>query len=95
MAKKEFIDLLKILEVQIGEKSYMIGESFGYADIALVPFSILFYALNKIGNMSIEKECPKLMEWVQRCTERESVYKTLPDPVKFYDLVLEKNKADQ
>ncbi|XP_076899894.1 putative glutathione S-transferase [Bidens hawaiensis] len=91
-AKKEFMDVLKVLEGQLGEKPYLVGESFGFADIAMIPFCIWFYTLNKIGNMNIEKECPKLAAWVKRCMERESVTKSLPDAHKFYELVLEMQK---
>ncbi|KAK9054361.1 hypothetical protein SSX86_025439 [Deinandra increscens subsp. villosa] len=88
VAKKEFIDLLKMVEGELGEKPYLIGESFGFADIALIPFTAWFYTLNTIGNMSIEKECPKLAAWVKRCMERETVSKNLPDPHKFYEFVM-------
>lgn len=93
VAKKGFIDVLKVLEEQLGEKPFLIGETFGYADIVLIPFSCWFYGLETIGNMSIEKQCPKLSAWVTRCMQRESVSKTLPDPLKFYERVLERNKA--
>lgn len=89
VAKSEFIENLKILEMQLGEKPYLIGETFGYADIAMVTFSCLFYTVEMIGNMSIEKECPKLDPWVQRCKQRESVSKSLHDPHKLYEFVLE------
>ena len=91
-AKKEFIDLLKLLEGQLGEKPYLTGESFGYADIAIVPFYCWFYTLETIGKMSIERECPKLLAWVKRCMERESVSKSLPDPREYYEFVLERQK---
>ncbi|KAK1422286.1 hypothetical protein QVD17_25287 [Tagetes erecta] len=87
--KKEFIEILKVLEGQIGEKSYFMGESFGYADIALVTFYSWFYTYETLGNFSIEKECPKLIAWAKRCMQRESVSKTLPDPKKIYDFVVE------
>nr|CAC24549.1 glutathione S-transferase [Cichorium intybus x Cichorium endivia] len=89
IAKKEFIDWMKVLEGQLGENSYLMGKSFGYVDIAMVPFYCWFYALEKIGNISIEKECPKLVAWAKRCMERESVSKTLPDPHKVYEYALE------
>nr|XP_043621999.1 probable glutathione S-transferase parC [Erigeron canadensis] len=92
VAKKEFIDLLRVLEGQLGEKQYLIGESFGYADIALIPFSFWFYTLEKMANMSIENECPKLVAWIKRCMERESVSKSIPDPLKFYELAMESLK---
>ncbi|KAI7730894.1 hypothetical protein M8C21_022669, partial [Ambrosia artemisiifolia] len=91
-AKKELIEVFKVLERQLGEKLYLVGESFGLADIALIPFSVWFYALNKIGNMDIDKECPKLAAWVKRCMEREAVSKSLPDSHKFYDFALEIQK---
>ncbi|KAK1412225.1 hypothetical protein QVD17_33295 [Tagetes erecta] len=90
VAKKEYIESLKVLEVQLGEKPYLTGESFGFADIALIPLSNWFYSLNKIWNMKIEEECPKLAAWVKRCMERESVSNTLPDPHKFHDGFMEK-----
>nr|GEW28254.1 glutathione S-transferase [Tanacetum cinerariifolium] len=86
IAKKEFIDWLKVLEEQLGDKPYLIGDSFGYADIAFIPFSSWFYALETIGNMSIEKECPKVVAWVKRCMQRESVSKSAPDPYQIYNL---------
>ncbi|KAI3770030.1 hypothetical protein L6452_01150 [Arctium lappa] len=91
-AKTEFIDWLKVLEGELGEKPYLMGESFGYADIAIVPFYCWFYALETIGKMNIEKECPKLIAWVKRCMERESVSKSLPDPHKVYEFLSEMQK---
>ncbi|XXG66032.1 hypothetical protein AAC387_Pa05g3588 [Persea americana] len=35
----------------------------------------------------VEKECSKLMAWVKRCMEKESVSKTLVDPLKIYEYV--------
>nr|ALG05147.1 glutathione S-transferase [Helianthus annuus] len=92
VAKKELIEVLKVLEGQLGEKPYLVGESFGLADIALIPFSMWFHTLNEIGKMNIERECPKLAAWVNRCMERESVSKTLPRPHKFYEFILEMQK---
>nr|XP_043621524.1 probable glutathione S-transferase parC [Erigeron canadensis] len=92
VAKKEFVDSLKVLEGQLGDKPYLIGESFGYADIAMIPFSWWFNTLEKIANINFEKECPKLVSWVKRCMEKESVAKTIPDPQKFYDLLMGRQK---
>ncbi|XP_024990139.1 probable glutathione S-transferase [Cynara cardunculus var. scolymus] len=89
-AKREFIEWLNVLEEQLGDKAYLMGESFGYADIAMVPFYCWFYALETIGKMSIEKECPKVVAWMKRCMERESVSKSLPDPHKVYEFRLQK-----
>ncbi|XXG74748.1 hypothetical protein AAC387_Pa07g3389 [Persea americana] len=86
-ARKEFTDSLKVLEGVLGQKQYFGGESFGYVDVALVPFTCWFYAYEKHGNFSVEEECPKLMAWVRRCMKRESVAKVLPDSHKLYEFM--------
>ncbi|KAL7102274.1 hypothetical protein ACP275_08G109300 [Erythranthe tilingii] len=87
-AKKDFIEALKLLEAELGEKPYFGGENFGFVDVALVTYSSWFYAYETCGNFSVEEHCPKLMEWVKRCMEKESVSKSLADPKKVYDFVL-------
>ncbi|KAJ4980953.1 hypothetical protein NE237_031790 [Protea cynaroides] len=91
-AKKEFIEVLKVLEGELGDKLYYGGDSFGFLDVSLVPFYSWFYAVEKCGNFSIEAECPKLVDWAKRCMEKESVAKSLPDPDRVYNLVLEFKK---
>ncbi|MFY2203384.1 glutathione S-transferase, partial [Escherichia coli] len=86
-AKKEFLGLVRLLEEQLGDKEFFGGESFGYVDIALVPFASWFYAYEKCAGFSMEEECPTLMAWVKRCMGRESVAKTLPDPKKVLEFV--------
>ncbi|KAL8148682.1 putative glutathione S-transferase [Apium graveolens] len=86
-AKKDFIDNLKVLENELGDKTYFGGETFGFLDVALVTFYSWFYAYEKLGNFSIEAECPKLIAWAKRCLERESVSKSLPASEKVYDFV--------
>ena len=67
------------MEGQLGDKPYLMGDSFGYA-------------LETIGNISIEKECPKLVAWVKRCKERKSVSMSLADPHKIYEFALQLQK---
>ncbi|KAM7269176.1 hypothetical protein ACFE04_024673 [Oxalis oulophora] len=87
-AKKDFIEALKTLEAQLGDKSYFgAGDKFGFVDVALIPFYSWFHSYETFGNFKVEPECPKLIEWVNRCRERESVVKALPDGKKVYDLV--------
>ncbi|RWR88800.1 putative glutathione S-transferase parA [Cinnamomum micranthum f. kanehirae] len=86
-AKEEFIESLKLIEGGLGEKAYFGGESFGFNDITLISFACRIYTLEMHGNFSVEKECPKLMAWMKRCKERESVAKALPDPHKVHELV--------
>lgn len=78
---------MKLIEGELGEKAYFGGESFGFNDITLIPFTYWIYTSEMNGNFSAEKECPKLMAWMKRCEERESVSKALPDPHKVHELV--------
>ncbi|XP_022717454.1 probable glutathione S-transferase parC [Durio zibethinus] len=92
-AKKEFIESLKLLEGELGDKPYFGGENLGYVDVVLVPFYSWFYAYEKCGDFSIEAECPKLIAWAKRCLEMESVSESLPDQEKVYGFVLQMKKA--
>ncbi|KAH9627169.1 hypothetical protein KSS87_018409 [Heliosperma pusillum] len=89
---KEFIEGLKLLEEELKEEKFFGGDKFGYVDVALVPLTCWFYALEKCGNFSIQEHCPKLIGWAQRCKDRPSVSKSLPDPLKIYDYVLDLKK---
>ncbi|PSS09560.1 Glutathione S-transferase [Actinidia chinensis var. chinensis] len=82
--KNEFIECLKRLEEELGEKPYFGGETLGFVDVVLVPITSWFYTFETFGNFSIEAECPKLISWVKRCLEIESISKSLPDPLKIY-----------
>lgn len=86
-AKNELIETLKTLEGVLGDNPYFGGDALGFVDVALVPFSCWFYALEKVANFSVEAECPKLFVWVRRCMAKESVSKSVPDPHKIYDFV--------
>ncbi|XP_047336568.1 probable glutathione S-transferase [Impatiens glandulifera] len=85
--RNEFIEIMKELEKELGDKPYYGGESFGYVDLAFIPFYSWFHAYETFGNISIEKECPKLIAWAKRCLERDTVASTLPDQDKVYDFV--------
>ncbi|KAL9382808.1 hypothetical protein Peur_025843 [Populus x canadensis] len=86
--KREFIEGLKTLEGELGDKLYFGGESFGFVDVVLVPVTSWFYSLEICGKFSIEAECPKITAWIKRCMEKESVSSSLPDPHNIYDFVL-------
>ncbi|RVW58253.1 putative glutathione S-transferase parC [Vitis vinifera] len=90
--KKEFIECLKLLEGELGEKPYFGGEKIGFVDVALVTFSCWFYAYETFGNFSIEAECPKLVAWTKRCMEKESVSSSLEDPHKVHGYVVGRRK---
>ncbi|PHT55466.1 putative glutathione S-transferase [Capsicum baccatum] len=89
-AKKEFIEILKTLEGELGDKTYFGGDdNLGFVDVALVPFTSWFYSYETCANFSIEAVCPKLVAWAKRCMQIECVANSLPHPHKIYDYVLE------
>ncbi|KAL0443667.1 UNVERIFIED_CONTAM: putative glutathione S-transferase parC [Sesamum latifolium] len=87
-AKKEFIDALKLLEGELGEKAYFGGDKFGFVDVALITFYSWFDTYETCGNFSVEENCHKLVAWAKRCMEKESVSKSLADPKTVYEFVL-------
>lgn len=62
IAKKDFISTFKQLEEELGEQAYFGGDSFGFVDIALIPFYSWFQAYEAFGNIKMEQECPKFIE---------------------------------
>lgn len=91
-AKKEFIEALKLLEEQLGDKTYFGGDNIGFVDIALVPFYTWFKVYETFGSLNIENECPRFVAWAKRCLQKESVAKSLPDQHKVYEFVVEIRK---
>ncbi|XP_059437771.1 probable glutathione S-transferase parC [Corylus avellana] len=91
-AKKDFLEIYKTLEGELGEKPYFGGETFGLVDIALVTFYSWFYVYETFGKFSMETECPKIIAWAKRCMKKESVAKSLPDQKKIYESVLDLRK---
>ncbi|XP_044472917.1 probable glutathione S-transferase [Mangifera indica] len=91
-AKKEFIEIIKTLEEQLGDKPYFGGETFGYVDVSLIPFYCWFEAYETYGKFSVEAECPKFIAWAKRCMQKESVSKSLPDEKKVVGYAAELRK---
>ncbi|CAL5386279.1 unnamed protein product [Camellia sinensis] len=87
--KKEFMECLKTLEGELGDEPYFGGDTFGYVDVVLVSLSPWFYTIETFANFCIETESPKIVLWVKRCMERESVSRSLPDPQQIYGFALE------
>lgn len=86
--KKEFIESLKLLEAELGDKKFFGDEKIGFLDISLIGFYSWFYSYEKFGNFSIEAECPKLIAWAKRCMEVDSVAMSIPDQAKVHEFVL-------
>ncbi|KAJ4726599.1 Glutathione S-transferase [Melia azedarach] len=81
---REMMESFKVLEAELGDKSYFGGETFGFVDVALIPFYSYFYTFEMLGNLSVEAQCPKLVTWGKRCMQEPSVAKTLCDPSYTY-----------
>ncbi|KAI9083595.1 hypothetical protein K1719_034537 [Acacia pycnantha] len=93
-AKKELLDIFKLLEGTLGDKPFYGGDSFGFLDVGLIPFSSWFHTFETYGHFKMEAECPKLVAWVKRCVQsKESVSKTLPDEKKVYEYIVALEKA--
>ncbi|KAJ0514640.1 putative glutathione transferase [Helianthus annuus] len=87
-SRNEFLECLKLLEGELGDKPYFGGETFGYVDVSLIPFYSWFQAYETFGNFNFEHEYPKLFAWVKRCIQnKESVSKTLPESPKVFAFV--------
>ncbi|XP_048130917.1 probable glutathione S-transferase parA [Rhodamnia argentea] len=91
-ARKEVVDGLKAMEGELGEKPFFGGDKLGLVDLVLLSYSCWFHTFEMFGNFSIKAEAPKLIEWVRRCMEQESVSWLLPDPDKVYASVLQCKK---
>lgn len=79
-AKKEFIEILKVLEGALGDKDYFGGDTFGYVDVITIPLTCWFLAYEKYGGFKVVDHTPKLSAWIKRCLERESVAKVIAPP---------------
>ncbi|KAL1299903.1 hypothetical protein HN51_044471 [Arachis hypogaea] len=91
-AKKSFLDVLKLLEEELGHKAYFGGDKFDFSDIAFVPYYCFFKTYEILGKFKMEEECPRIIAWAKKCMEKESVFKSLPDPQKVYELFVEVRK---
>ncbi|XP_030445014.2 probable glutathione S-transferase parC [Syzygium oleosum] len=81
-SKRELVHCLKVWERELGDKPVFGGETSGLVDIALVPFYSWFYGYQKSGGLSIETQCPNLIAWAKRCSQKDSVSKSLADHKK-------------
>lgn len=92
-AKKAFLETLKVLEGELGNKPYFGGDTFGFVDLSLIPFYSWFHTYETFGEFRIEAECPKIIVWAKRCLqEKKSVSETLPDQKKMLGFIVEIRK---
>jgi glutathione S-transferase len=67
--------LLPVIEHQLNKSTYLTGETWSAADIALLS-SLGYYSL-RFGQ-DWQKQYPSLSQWFQKLHERESVQSTIP-----------------
>ncbi|CAM8892372.1 unnamed protein product [Rhodiola kirilowii] len=87
-ANKEFLQIVKTLENELGDKAYFGGESFGYVDIILIGLVSWFDAYERFGTFKLEDESPKFAAWAKKCLLRESVAKAIPEADKVYEFIV-------
>ncbi|KAM3684418.1 hypothetical protein ACJW30_11G042100 [Castanea mollissima] len=87
VGKKEFFEIYKTLEGELGGKPYFGGETFGFVDLSLITFYSWFHVYEVFGNINIEAECPKIIAWAKRCLQKETVANSLADQKKVYEAV--------
>ncbi|XP_020209144.1 probable glutathione S-transferase parC [Cajanus cajan] len=90
-ARKELKERLKQLEEVLGDKPYFGGDSFGFLNVALIPFHQCFYAYETVGRFKLD--CPKLIAWAKRCLQRESVSTSLASEKDIYEFILDYRKT--
>ncbi|KAH9779693.1 glutathione S-transferase U20 [Citrus sinensis] len=66
----------KIRKTGGNDKPHFEGENFGFVDVSLIPLYCW-----------LETECPKIIAWAKRCTQRKSVSKSLKDEKKVLGFV--------
>ena len=71
------MEIFKILEGELGDKPYFGGETFGLVDLVLI--TTYSCASEMFGKFSVGEECPKIIAWIERCMQKDSVAKSLPD----------------
>ncbi|XP_062017222.1 probable glutathione S-transferase [Rosa rugosa] len=91
-AKKGFLESIKLLVGELGDKPFFGGETLGFVDVSLVPFYSWLSVCEKFGNFSVEEESPDFIAWAKRCLQKESVSRSLPDQDKVYDFVVQLRK---
>ncbi|RDX99663.1 hypothetical protein CR513_17261, partial [Mucuna pruriens] len=92
-ARGEFLECLKLFEEQLGDKPYFGGNNLGLVDVALVPLICYFYNYNLYGDFINEAQYPKIIAWAKRCTQKESVSKSIPEEQRVKEYVSQ-NKKD-
>ncbi|XP_020224134.1 probable glutathione S-transferase [Cajanus cajan] len=92
-AKEEFLEGVKLLEEQLGDKPYFGGDNLGLVDVALITLICYYHNYNICDNFINEARCPKIIAWSKRCTLKETVSKFFPEEKRAKEFVSQKEKG--
>ncbi|CAB4307521.1 unnamed protein product [Prunus armeniaca] len=59
-AKREFLECIRLLEEELGNKPYFGRENLGFVDVALIPTYGWFYVLEKFWKLQCGDKTPKV-----------------------------------
>ena len=83
----EMVETLRALDAELGDKPYLAGQAFGFADLAVVPFAAWLPGYTCLGEFSLKEACSRLAAWAERCGERESVASNMHPPEKVWEFI--------
>lgn len=75
----EFRRVCKVLDDELAQKQWLVGDRLSAADLAFFPFHSRLGVIMGDAEPDVEKEYPHLDAWYKRMTERAAVKKTLGD----------------
>lgn len=80
--RAESVRLLKVLEQRLDGRTWLMGDDYTIADIATFPWirgAKLFYEAGEAMEMA---SMPRVMDWVERCSERPASQRGLNIPAR-------------
>ena len=76
---KDFRRILKLMNDELANKEWLVGDECSAADLSFVPFHSRIDFIMREDAPDVETEYPNVHNWYKRMTEREKVKKVLED----------------
>lgn len=76
---KDFRHVLQILNDELADKEWLVGDKCSAADLSIVPFHSRLSSIMGDDKPNIEVEYPHVAAWYKRMLERDTVQKVLAD----------------
>lgn len=76
---KDFRHVLQILNDELADKEWLVGDKCSAADLSFVPFHSRIPSIMGDDKPDMEVEYPHLAAWYKRMLERDTVQKVLAD----------------